>query len=614
MASQEDFDNLKKSIESLKSPVDLILESMADMFEEAESLNRSFIQGRTRLDEMADAVARSAAGVIRLGGDAAAASRTMAEIAEGSKRNVIATEEQVSKLFAASTLLETSSSTLVDNFASVGIEASQIGTNLESSIDYIQSVGLNAKEVMGDVNANMSQMNRYQFEGGVQGLSKMAAQASMLRFDMKETFAFAEKVLTPEGAIETAAGLQRLGVSIGNLTDPFALMNQSLTDPSGLQDSIIKAAKQFTEFDEKTQSFKINPQGVLMLREIETEAGLSAGSLSKAALAAADLDKRISAISPEIQFEKEEDKQLLANMATMKDGQYVVQLKNDQTGIIEQKKLSDLTQDEFDKLKEIQENRPKTLEDISISQLGVLENIDASLKSNLAKGTFGVSATPLIRENLTGADRIVGALAKAVDKSVPESAEITKSVTGAIDKMRNLFIEKDSGKISNQDFSEKIKVLEESVINQAKGLGGKGLDALEDILQTASKNIKGNSGIEKEFRAFANETLGALGQPINASAQAVKERAQAKPLSESNVLGETLQSKASSKQIETTQPKTTNVTNNVTGNIKITIDGPVGANGLTQQQLTQIFNSEGFKQYVTNLGKDTKGSGVTSYQ
>jgi hypothetical protein len=613
MASQEDFENLKKSIESLKSPVDLILESMADMFEEAESLNRAFVQGRTRLDEMADAVARSAAGVIRLGGNAAQAASTMAEIAEGSKRNVIATEEQVSKLFAASTLLETSSSTLVENFASVGIEASQIGTNLESSIDYIQSVGLNAKEVMGDVNANMSQMNRYQFEGGVQGLSKMAAQASMLRFDMKETFAFAEKVLTPEGAIETAAGLQRLGVSIGNLTDPFALMNQSLTDPSGLQDSIIKAAKQFTEFDEKTQSFKINPQGVLMLREIETEAGLSAGSLSKAALAAADLDKRISAISPEIQFEKEEDKQLLANMATMKDGQYVVQLKNDQTGIIEQKKLSDLTQEEFNKLKEIQENRPKTLEDISISQLGVLENIDASLKSNLAKGTFGVSATPLIRENLTGADRIVGALAKAVDKAVPESAEVTKSVTGAIDKMRNLFIEKDAGKISNQDFSEKIRVLEESVINQAKGLGGKGLDALEDILQTASKNVKGSSGIEKEFREFANSTLNALNTP-NAAAQAVKDKANAKPISDAQILGETIQSKMASKQIETTQPKTTNVTNNVTGNIKITIDGPVGANGLTQQQLTQIFNSEGFKQYVATLGKDTKGSGVTSYQ
>jgi len=612
MASQEDFENLKKSIESLKSPVDLILESMADMFEEAESLNRSFIQGRTRLDEMADAVARSAAGVIRLGGNAAQAAATMAEIAEGSKRNVIATEEQVSKLFAASTLLETSSSTLVENFASVGIEASQIGTNLESSIDYIQSVGLNAKEVMGDVNANMSQMNRYQFEGGVQGLAKMAAQASMLRFDMKETFNFAEKVLTPEGAIETAAGLQRLGVSIGNLTDPFALMNQSLTDPSGLQDSIIKAAKQFTEFDEKTKTFKINPQGVLMLREIEAEAGLSAGSLSKAALAAADLDKRISAINPEIQFESEEDKQLLANMATMKGGEYVVQLKDDETGIIEQKKLSELTDEQFKEIKRREEERPKTLEDISISQLGVLENIDASLKSNLAKGTFGVSATPLIRENLTGADRIVGALAKAVDKTVPESAEITKNVTGAIDKMRTLFIEKDAGKISNEDFGKKIKELEDSVINQAKGLGGKGLDALEDILQTASKNVRGSSGIEKEFREFANSTLSAINKP-NAAAEAVKEKAKANPISDAQILGERVSNQVS-KQIESTQPKTANVTNNVTGTIKIAIEGPVGANGLTQQQLTQIFNSEGFKQYVASLGKDAKGSGVTTYQ
>jgi len=613
MASQEDFENLKKSIEGIGKPIDRILESMGDMFEQAEELNKAFLQGRTRMDEMADAVARSAAGVIRLGGDAAAASRTMAEIAEGSKRNVIATEEQVSKLYAATTILGGTSKDLVNNFAEVGIEASQIGTNLESSIEYIQSVGLNAKDVMGDVNENMSKMNRYQFEGGVQGMAKMAAQASMLRFDMQETFNFAEKVLTPEGAIETAAGLQRLGVSIGNLTDPFALMNQSLTDPSGLQDSIIKAAKQFTEFDEKTKTFKINPQGVLMLREIEQEAGMSAGSLSKAALAAADLDKRISAISPEIQFEKEEDKQLLANMATMKDGQYVVQLKDDQTGIIEQKKLSDLTQEEFNKLKEIQENRPKTLEDISISQLGVLENMDASLRANLAKGTFGVAATPVIRENLMGADRIMGALAKAVDKTVPESAEVTKSVTGAIDKMRALFVEKDAGKLSQDDFAKKIKALEDGILKQAGTLGDKGMEALKDVLEITSKNVKGSSGIEKEFRTYANEVLNAVGRPT-AAAEAVKERANVKPISDAQILGETIQSKMASKQIETTQPKTTNVTNNVTGSIKITIDGPVGANGLTQQQLTQIFNSEGFKQYVATLGKDTKGSGVISYQ
>ena len=108
-------------------------------------------------------------------------------------------------------------------------------------------------------------------------------------------------------------------------------------------------------FDEKTKTFKINPQGILMLKEMADVTGISAAELSKSALAAADLDKRLSAISPSISFENEEDKKLLANMATMgKEGEYVVQIKDDK-GNVEQKKLADLTQDEFEKLREQQE-------------------------------------------------------------------------------------------------------------------------------------------------------------------------------------------------------------------------------------------------------------------
>jgi hypothetical protein len=599
MASQDDFENLKKTIEGLTSPVELILDSIGEMFEQAEQLNKSFINGRTRMDEMADAISRSAAGVIRLGGSASDAAAQMAQIAEGSRRNVIATEEQVSKLYAAQKLLNIDSKTLVNNFAEVGIEASQIGTNLESSIEYIQSVGLNAQTVMDDVNDNMSQMNRYQFEGGVQGLAKMAAQASMLRFDMRETFNFAEKVLTPEGAIETAAGLQRLGVSIGNLVDPFSLMNQSLTDPSGLQDSIIKAAKQFTEFDEKTKSFKINPQGVLTLREIEKEAGMSAGSLSKAALAAADLDKRISAISPEIQFEKEEDKQLLANMATMRDGEYVVQIKDDKTGLVEQKKLTDITKEEFDKLKEIQENRPKTLEDIGISQLGVLENIDLSLKGNVAKGTFGVAGTPVIRENLMGADRIIKSITDTVDKRIPQSAEITKSVTNSIEKMSNLFIEKDTGKISQEDFSKKLKVLEDGILKQASGLGDKGLEILKDIFEEGGKKITGTSGIEKQFKKLADEVNNVTSgvKPNTGTVDGKKTAEKLEPLSRDSYFG--------IRKSETTQSvaKTSTMKSQIDfgGTITFKVDAPAG---VSQKQLTEYFESPAFKEMIYKYYED----------
>ncbi len=612
MAAEEDLNNLKKSIESLKSPIDTILEAIGDMYQGAENLNNAFLQGRTRMDEMADAVARSASGVIRLGGQIGDVSATMADIARASQRNVLATEEQVSKIYAASKILGKDSEAIVRSFAEVGIETSQIGTNLEESIDYVQSVGLNAQTVMGDVQENMSLMNQFSFADGVAGLTKMAAQASMLRFDMQNTANFANKVMGPEGAIEAAAGFQRLGVSIGNLTDPFALMNQSLTDPGALQDSIIKATKQFTEFDEKSKTFKINPQGILMLKEMAEVTGISAAELSKSALAAADLDKRISAISPEIQFEKEEDRQLLANMATMgKEGEYVVQIKDDK-GNVEQKKLSELTQEEFEKLREQQENAPKTLEEIQISQLDVLKNIQASLDANIAKGTFGVAATPVIRENLVGAERISRAVVDSIDKAVPQSSEITEKVTDAVDKMSKLFMAKDAGKLSEQDLAKQIQALEDGIIKQANSVGDMGMDVLKDLLIDANKKITGTSGIEKEFKSFINETLSAAGVKTNAAAEAVKQKAQPKPLSESNILGEKLESKT--KQVETKQPSQINTKTDVTGNIKITIDGTVGANGLTQQQLNAIFNSDGFKQYIAGLGKDAKGSGVISYQ
>jgi hypothetical protein len=140
--------DLEESFKKLGQPIESILDAIGNMYVEADKLNNAFLQGRTRLDEMNDAVSRTAAGVIRLGGDISDVSNTIIGIADGARRNVIATEDQVSKLFAASRLLGMESSTLVENFGEVGIEISQIGPKLEESIEYVQSVGLNAKTVM----------------------------------------------------------------------------------------------------------------------------------------------------------------------------------------------------------------------------------------------------------------------------------------------------------------------------------------------------------------------------------------------------------------------------------------------------------------------------------
>ena len=266
---------------------------------------KTFTQGRERIFELQRSLVDALPNIRRLGGGLDDVSKIISGVAEASRRNVVATTEQIEKLYAAEKVIGKTGGELAESFLNVGIGIESIPNALEESIQYVQSIGGNAKTVMKDVSDNMGQMNRYQFEGGVQGLTKMAAQASMLRFDMKETFTLAEKVLDPDGAIEVAGAFQRLGVAAGTLVDPFALMNASINDPSGLQDSLIEVSKQFTYFDDETKSFKINPQGVLTLREMEKASGLALGSLSKMGLAASELDERLSQISPSIKFENE---------------------------------------------------------------------------------------------------------------------------------------------------------------------------------------------------------------------------------------------------------------------------------------------------------------------
>jgi hypothetical protein len=398
-AKKSRLEDLSKTVKGLLDPIGRVEEAMLGMYDTAHKLNEAFIGGRVRMDEMMDAASKAAARVIGLGGNVNNLAEVMKDVAEGSRRNVIATEEQVGKLYAASKILGEDSKTLVENFANVGYETSQIGVNLEKSIAYIQSVGGNTKAVTKEVVANMEQMNRYQFEGGVQGLAKMAAQASMLRFDMSQTFSFTNRMLTPENAINMAAAFQRLGVAAGNLTDPFALMNQSINDPTGLQNSLARLGQEFTYFDEETKSFKINPQGVLTLRQMEEEAGLAAGSLSKSALAAADLDKRLSTVSAAgLSFKSEEDKQYLANIAKMGEGgKYEVTL-NDGT----KKELQNLNQEEFDELIQQQKDAPKTVEDIQRSQLSALQSIAGDMKAMVDAGKFGVVSTKEVSTNIEG--------------------------------------------------------------------------------------------------------------------------------------------------------------------------------------------------------------------
>ena len=467
----------------------------------ARMINNFFGQSRERIIELQQEVANSLPGLNRLGGNVGDVTKTITEAASASRRNIVASSEDVEKLYSSIKVLGGSVESLTNGFLDVGIGIDQMGKQLEDSVNYVRSIGGNTRQIMDSVRNNMDQMNRYQFEGGVQGLTKMAAQASMLRFDMSNTFAMAEKVLTPDGAIEMASAFQRLGVSAGALADPFALMNQSINDPSGLQNSLAEVSKQFTYFDEKTKTFKINPQGVLTLREMEKEAGIAQGSLSKMGLAAAELDARLSDISSAgLSIASEEDKQYLANIATMKDGKYVVTLED---GV--EKELAELTQPEFDKLIDEQKKGPKTMEEIAKSQMSISEDISGNVTAIRNAFIGGIVTQKDLLKVAEDARRVTSTVTGDMSRNLSSPQAVRDTLDESIGDLSNAFKELKAGEKPTEVLSKYLEKLNDQGIKVQQGLKESLLKGLEQ-----SRDKLKQDGSDSSITKISEEFLGTM--------------------------------------------------------------------------------------------------------
>lgn len=503
--------SLSDSLNAALKPINTLISGFHSMIKASDNLNKNFTLSRSRIQEMNLAFTESSVEVLKLGGSLGDTLTTITEIADASNRNVIENKKVVAELYASSEILGLTARDLVNNFKDVGYETSQIGPNLEKSITYVQSVGLNARTVMQSVNANMDKMNRYQFEGGVAGLTKMAAQSSMLRFDMSQTFGFADRMLKPENAINMAAAFQRLGVTAGNLIDPFALMNQSLNDPTGLNNSLARLGEKYTYFSEEAQAFKINPEGVRILRELEEEANLLPGSLAKSALAAADLDKRLSQVSTAgLKFENEEDKQYLANIAAMgKGGKYEVTLEDGT-----KKDLQSLNQEEFDKLIDQQKNAPKTIEEIQRSQLGYAGTMAADIASILGLLKFALPKQEKVRTNIEGFKKVMDSITNTARKKITaEDKDLGKLINDGIIEAAKLFDKASTGDLSVTDLMSQFGSIQEKIMSNAGSLGDKAMTSLKEILKESASQVKGTSYVEQKFR----DAMGIVSSGVSAS-------------------------------------------------------------------------------------------------
>ena len=369
----------------------------ADYLRDAsQEMANSLGLGQARMSEMKTTIADAIPEMLRLGIEENDALDAMVNIPKQLGINTSLGKEALVEMAAAADVTGVNVGKLATEFKGVGISLYDVGDKMAEVANYAKSVGVNVKAVSQEVVTNLKQLNLYNFDNGVKGLAKMAAQASMLGIDMATTFELAEDLMSPEKAIDLSAALQRLGVSSSALLDPLKAMDLAQNDPEALQKEIINVSKEFTKLKADGSGFEILPGAKRRLREVAQAMGMSATELANMSIKSADLDMKMSKIKFPSLASSEEDKLLIANMAQMKGGEAVLQIKNDITGKMDEINVKDLTADQITKLKEQQADQNKSIEELAIDQLNVLESIDAGINGAKAAVNLGKASTPAI--------------------------------------------------------------------------------------------------------------------------------------------------------------------------------------------------------------------------
>lgn len=262
----------------------------------------------------------------------------------------------------------------------------QIDTAGRSSI----SLGLNAKKTTEILKKDIGKLNEFGFSNGVQGLNRMIQKSLEFRMNMDDVFKIADKVMSPDSAIELTANLQVLGGAIGDFNDPLKLMYMATNNVEGLQDALIGAAGGLATYNKEQGKFEVTGANLRRAKEMAAQLGMTTGDLNKSAIAA---QERIQAnnvlLAKGFDMDKN-DREFLTNMSQMKDGHMSITVPKslqDQLGKQTEIRLDQLTQKQIDVLKEnrdkLEEMNP---EDIAKAQFSTVKNIELMMQGTGLKG------------------------------------------------------------------------------------------------------------------------------------------------------------------------------------------------------------------------------------
>ena len=431
-------DALKSAADDLKAMMNKLLidslstDTVVDTFMMLDELSKSTMRnigaGGESAARISKGIADSMEGIQKLGYEVDESLRMAAEmtatLSVNTGRNMTYSQELFGKLQQTADVTGMSVDKLSKGFINVGFSLDSVSEKTGKALNVAIASGLNGREVSEKMVENLKMMDKFTFQGGIDGLTKMAALSVQMRVGMAETFTLAEKLLNPESAIETAAALQRLGVVQSDLLDPMRLMNMSQNDPAELQKQIAEMTKGFTKLNDAGQ-MEILPGGRERLQAISKELNISYTDLTNMARSGTELESKLKGIKfPDMVTE--EQKTLIANMSHLNDkGEFVVSVdgvdKNLDEFISESTKNGEISNDMLKKIE------PKTMETIANEQLSVSKQMLARFGGVGAKAALGKATAASTLDAADFSKQIYDRFAKIMDGLEARVSKVRKN-------------------------------------------------------------------------------------------------------------------------------------------------------------------------------------------
>lgn len=521
--TKDKIKELEESLNKLKNPVAGLSGALGKLVEVAEFIGSTvapFSQVQKSAAELATAVGLSSKSIMRTAMDTIAQNRKMQlsmsynisnkEILDLQKtmmlslgRNVAIDQvgtvqknangdvvnpnfdSELENLIAASKVFGNERlADIISGFDKLGISMKSAAKATGKLYQEAGEYGISLQKYTENFTSNLEMAQMYNFRNGVDGLKEMARKATEIRQNMRQIASFADKVGSVTGAVETAANLQVLGGSFAALSNPLAMLNESLTDMNGLQNRFNSMTAGAARYNSVTHEIEMDPVTRQIMKRAAESMGVDPANLIDQAYAQArreEIDRQIKAngiggfsnevlkLLPNV---GEFDKETGAAGATI-EGKFYDLAKIGNSPELQQKLIEE-TRSESDDIKVIAKS-VMTIQDLISGQKYQAENEAA--RNNIMPGSVN---------NLTSYEIASKLITEKFNPSVYEAA-------GRIDLLSNSF--KSLLDIFAGDVTTGTTIAADAILHPgAQGAGG----TVEQVL----RGWLGDSDLSKSFSSF----------------------------------------------------------------------------------------------------------------